>query len=186
LDRRLRRGRERDPEISRTNSSCSSVARASHRAVRRLGHETANAIVDAGHKIQNHSWSHINLQTAPESSVREQVSKTQEIIREATGVTPTKLRPPYGAGGWARRFDPEILKVAREFSLTIENWDLDTEDWKAPQGIGAPKVALVREEMAKKSAHRLVVLMHVQPATARDLPQFIETLKGWGFAFGRP
>jgi peptidoglycan/xylan/chitin deacetylase (PgdA/CDA1 family) len=142
--------------------------------------------VDAGHKIQNHSWSHINLQTAPESSVREQVSKTQEIIREATGVTPTKLRPPYGAGGWARRFDPEILKVAGEFSLTIENWDIDTEDWKAPQGIGAPKIALVQKEMAKKSAHRLVVLMHVQPATARDLPQFIETLKGWGFAFARP
>jgi peptidoglycan/xylan/chitin deacetylase (PgdA/CDA1 family) len=146
----------------------------------------ARSIVDGGHRIQNHSWSHINLQTAPESSVREQVTKTQAIIRDVTGVTPTKLRPPYGAGGWARRFDPEIVKVAGEFSLKIENWDIDTEDWKAPQGIGPPKVARVREEIAKKSSHRLVVLMHVQPATARDLPQFIETLKGWGFAFARP
>ena len=146
----------------------------------------ARAIVDKGHTIQNHSWSHINLETAPEASVRDQVRKTQDIIREATGVVPTKLRPPYGAGGWARRLDPEIAKVARELSLKVENWDVDTEDWKAPQGLGGPKVDAVRRQIERTSAPRLVVLMHVQPATARDLPQFIATLKGWGFGFAKP
>lgn len=146
----------------------------------------ARTIVERRHKIQNHSWSHINLETAPEASVREQVRKTQEIIREATGVTPTKLRPPYGAGGWARRLDPEIAKVAKELSLKVENWDIDTEDWKAPQGLGAGKVDAVRRQIERTSGSRLVVLMHVQPATARDLPQFIATLKGWGFTFARP
>src|SRR4051812_47757891 len=83
----------------------------------------ARLIVRRGHKIQNHSWSHINLQTASEVKVRQEVQQTQQIVVQATGVRPTKLRPPYGNGGWPSKLDPEIVHVAHEFSLKIENWD---------------------------------------------------------------
>ncbi|HEY3256713.1 MAG TPA: polysaccharide deacetylase family protein [Polyangiaceae bacterium] len=148
--------------------------------------EKAKSIVTRGHKIQNHSWSHINLATAPEAEVRSQVEKTQAAIKDATGITATKVRPPYGAGGWPKKYDPELAHVAAALSLKIENWDIDTEDWKAPQGIGEPKIENVHRQLLASKLSRLIVLMHVQPGTARDLPHFIAKLKGWGFAFARP
>ena len=146
----------------------------------------AKLIVARGHKIQNHSWSHINLATATEADVRVQIEKTQAAVKDATGVTPTKVRPPYGAGGWPKKYDPELSRVAASLSLKIENWDIDTEDWKAPQGIGEQKIEAVRQQLSATKLPRLVALMHVQLGTARDLPRFIEQLKGWGFGFARP
>lgn len=148
--------------------------------------EKAKLIVKQGHRIQNHSWSHINLAKAPESEVRAQLEKTQQAIRDATGVVPTKVRPPYGAGGWPTKYDLELAKTAKALSLRIENWDVDTEDWKSPQGIGSPKVENVRRQLSASKLARAIVLLHVQPGTARDLPAFVEQVKSWGFGFARP
>jgi peptidoglycan/xylan/chitin deacetylase (PgdA/CDA1 family) len=146
----------------------------------------ARAIVNKGHTIQNHSWSHIDLQKASEAKVRQEVSKTQDAIYQATGVRAKKLRPPYGNGGWASKPDREIFAVAHEFSLTVENWDVDTRDWERPRGIGPAKMAPVQRQCQHATKPRLVALMHVQPETAKDLPSFIATVKGWGFSFARP
>jgi peptidoglycan/xylan/chitin deacetylase (PgdA/CDA1 family) len=146
----------------------------------------ARLIVQRGHKIQNHSWSHINLAKASEADVRKEVRQTQDAVREATGSVPTKLRPPYGAGGWPGKVDAEIAKVAAELGLKVENWDIDTMDWAAPQGIGSQKIAQVQRQLERSKGTRLKVLMHVQPPTARDLPGFIRQLKVWGFDFASP
>lgn len=113
--------------------------------------------------------------------------RTQAIIKEVTGVAPTKVRPPYGAGGWPKNFDPELAKVAKSLSLSIHNWDIDTEDWKAPRGVGTTKIAAVRDQLSRKKAKSILnVLMHVQDETARDLPDFIKFMKQSGFKFALP
>lgn len=146
----------------------------------------AKAVVIRGHKIQNHSWSHINLAKASEDTVKSELQRTQSAIQEATGVTPTKVRPPYGAGGWPKKYDPELARVAKSLSLTIENWDIDTEDWKAPRGVGETKLANVQRQLKETKLVRLNVLLHVQQETARDLPNFIKQVTSWGFGFARP
>lgn len=146
----------------------------------------AKRIVSRGHSIQNHSYSHANLAQASEEAVRRELSRTQDSIRKATGVTPAKIRPPYGAGGWPP-YDQQIAEVAAELSLTIENWDIDTVDWRTPKGIGAVKRARIKEQLAgQKRKNTLRVLMHVQSETAKDLDDFIEQLKEWGYSFARP
>jgi peptidoglycan/xylan/chitin deacetylase (PgdA/CDA1 family) len=143
-------------------------------------------IAEQGHKVQNHSYTHPNLASLPKAAVRKELEKTQESIRKAAGVTPTKIRPPYGAGGW-RPYDRELAAVANELSLTIQNWDIDTEDWKSPKGIGPSKRNMVEREFARKQHQReFMVLMHVLPDTAADLDDFINQLKQWGFSFARP
>ncbi len=144
-------------------------------------------IVDNGHKIQNHSWSHANLGSVSEQQVMLEVRKTQEIIKETTGVYATKIRPPYGAGGWPNNLDAELSKVANSLFLKIHNWDIGTEDWRKPQGIGATKFRMIREQLRlKKNKKQLNVLMHVQKETARSLQGFIDFLRESGFSFGRP
>jgi len=136
--------------------------------------------------VQNHSYTHPNLARASKSSVYKELAKTQESIQKAAGVTPTKIRPPYGAGGWAP-YDRELKDVAEELSLTIQNWDIDTEDWKSPKGVGASKRAMVEQQFQRsQSKNEFNVLMHVLQDTAEDLGDFIEQLKQWGFSFAKP
>ncbi|MBA4141746.1 MAG: polysaccharide deacetylase family protein [Nitrosospira sp.] len=149
--------------------------------------EAARMIVTRGHDIQNHSWSHPNLATAPERGVRRELERSQRIIEETTGMLPTKIRPPYGAGGFRGHIDPELARVARALSLTIVTWDIDTEDWKAPQGLGPEKIAYIEEQFAQQQRRvSFNVLMHVQAGTARDLPSFISQLRQWRFDIVEP
>ncbi|WP_339136394.1 MAG: polysaccharide deacetylase family protein [Candidatus Electrothrix sp. GW3-4] len=143
-------------------------------------------IADRGHRVQNHSYTHPNLAGLSRSAVRKELKKTQESIQRAAGVTPTKIRPPYGAGGWSP-YDRELAAVARELSLSIQNWDIDTEDWKSPKGLGPGKLAMIERQFSQRQNQtELNVLMHVLQDTAEDLNDFIEQLKQWGFSFARP
>ena len=151
--------------------------------------EGARKIVAEGHQIQNHSWSHVNLKDANEIKVERELSETQKVIKEVTGRTPTIIRPPYGAGGFGRH-DPELAHVAKKLSLTIRNWDIDTNDWKGspfPRGIGVEKIKAIQKQFEdQKSKHQFNILMHVQKETADDLEGFIKQLKNWGFSFAKP
>ena len=143
-------------------------------------------IADRGHRVQNHSYTHPNLAGLSRSAVRKELEKTQESIRKAAGVTPTRIRPPYGAGGW-RPYDWDLVAVANELSLTIQNWDIDTEDWKSPKGLGPSKRAMIEQQFQRsQSRTEFNVLMHVLKDTAEDLSDFIEQLKQWGFSFAKP
>jgi peptidoglycan/xylan/chitin deacetylase (PgdA/CDA1 family) len=147
----------------------------------------AKEIVDQGHKIQNHSWSHANLKKAKLADVQTELENTQKIIKETTGVTPDKVRPPYGAGGWPGRIDPEISKVSKNLSLTVRNWEIDSEDWKHPRGVGANKIAMMKKQFERQAGKRnFNVLMHVKSETAKDLPNLIQQLQSWGFSFKAP
>jgi peptidoglycan/xylan/chitin deacetylase (PgdA/CDA1 family) len=147
----------------------------------------ASMIVAQGHDIQNHSWSHSDLARETERNVRWELEQTQDIIRETTGVTPTKIRPPYGAGGFRGHLDPELVAVAEELSLTVVTWDIDTEDWKAPQGVGPEKIRNIESQFTQQPRRTTFnILMHVQAGTARDLPSFISQLREWGFTIAEP
>ena len=159
--------------------------------------DAARAIVKQGHKIYNHSWDHPkNLRKQSMAQVRAQLENTQKIIKEATGETPTKFRPPYGLGVLPGTQDPEITAVARALSLTIQGWDIDTNDWNNRPEFGGKRGLLVPEKLKKireqlgwgfnKTKPKLNMLMHVLDETAHDLPGFITKLREWGYSFTDP
>src|SRR2546425_12660844 len=49
-----------------------------------------------GHEIGNHSWSHPNFAKMSQENVRSQLQRTDDAIKNATGIRPMLLRPPYG------------------------------------------------------------------------------------------
>jgi peptidoglycan/xylan/chitin deacetylase (PgdA/CDA1 family) len=149
--------------------------------------DAAKTIVSKGHTIQNHSWNHPDLAKAAKAVVQEELEKTQNAIKQATGITATKIRPPYGAGGAPGKHDPELADVAKSLSLAIEYWDIDTEDWKAPRGVGPEKRKKLKSEFERKKGRSLLnVLMHVDGATADTLQAFIDDIRKWGFSFASP
>jgi peptidoglycan-N-acetylglucosamine deacetylase len=144
-------------------------------------------IVREGHDIQNHSWSHLNLATASEEQVRLELSQTQDVIADVTGVTATKIRPPFGAGGAEGNIDPELAAVAAELDLDIVTWDIDSRDTLAPQGPGPEKYSDIENQFLQQpDKTEYNILLHVSEGTAAELPAFIDQLSEWGFTFGEP
>src|SRR5207253_3233762 len=102
-----------------------------------------------GHEIANHSWSHPNFGKMSQESVRSQVQRTDDAIRNATGKRPTLLRPPYGS-----ITEREKRWIHDEFGYDIILWDVDPLDWKRP----GP--AVVRNRILKETRPGSIVLSH--------------------------
>lgn len=83
----------------------------------------ARAVVEAGHEVANHSWSHADLAKKSEEQIRDEIRKTQDIIEQATGVRPKLFRPPYGS------VNDRVLRIAEEEGLDVVTWSVDPRDW---------------------------------------------------------
>ena len=94
----------------------------------------AAEVVAAGHAVALHGFRHRNqLRLAP-GVLREDLRRGAAAIEEATGVSPTMYRPPYGifsAGG---------LRAVRAAGYAPWLWSRWGRDWRAdatPEGIAA-------------------------------------------------
>ncbi len=74
-----------------------------------------------GNEIGNHSYNHRSLTKLSTDEQREQIDKTQDIIKKYTGFTPIYLRPTYGSVN---------NKLRNNTNLDIILWNVDTKDWK--------------------------------------------------------
>ncbi|MDB6077773.1 MAG: polysaccharide deacetylase, partial [Akkermansiaceae bacterium] len=87
----------------------------------------AKQIVAEGHEIANHSYSHPLFTKLGDDAFQSQVTRTHEAIIRATGVTPTLIRPPYGASSPAQK---EWLSSQYNYHVIL--WSVDPLDWKRP------------------------------------------------------
>src|SRR6266568_3039766 len=126
-----------------------------------------------GHEIANHSWSHPNFGKMSDEGVRRQLTRTDDAIKNATGVRPTLLRPPYGSiTARQKRW------IHNEFGYQIILWDVDPYDWKRP----GPSVVCNR--ILKETRPGSIVLSHdIHPGTIVAMPSTFDQLQAKGFKF---
>lgn len=86
--------------------------------------DTVKRIVSDGHEIAGHSWSHRQLTSLDEESIRDQIMSTRAKIYSLTGYDAKLMRPPYGA------YNDTVKKVAQQTDIALINWSVDTLDWK--------------------------------------------------------
>src|SRR5437588_1932660 len=126
-----------------------------------------------GHEIGNHSWSHPNFAKISAESVRSQLQRTDDAIKNATGNRPTLMRPPYGSVT-----EREKRWIHDEFGYRIILWDVDPYDWKRP----GP--AVVRNRILKETQPGSIVLSHdIHPGTIEAMPSTFDALEAKGFKF---
>jgi peptidoglycan/xylan/chitin deacetylase (PgdA/CDA1 family) len=126
-----------------------------------------------GHEIGNHSWSHPNLAKLSDAGVRQQLQKTDDAIKAATGARPTLMRPPYG-----NLSERQKRWVHSDFGYKIILWDVDPLDWKRP----GPKIVCSR--IVKDTRAGSIVLSHdIHPGTIEAMPATLEQLEAKGFKF---
>jgi peptidoglycan/xylan/chitin deacetylase (PgdA/CDA1 family) len=126
-----------------------------------------------GHEIGNHSWSHPYLAKMSDEGVRQQLQKTDDAIKNATGARPMLMRPPYGSLTARQK-----KWIHDEFGYQIILWDVDPLDWKRP----GPTVVCNR--IVKETRPGSIVLSHdIHPGTIEAMPSTLDQLEAKGFKF---
>lgn len=135
--------------------------------------DLAKKIVEEGHVVANHSFGHPNLADISDEEVLNEINRTQEAIVDATGVTPTMYRMPYGAGG------ARVVNLFPELSSVI--WNVDSEDWISDDAY------LIYENVVANMLPHTVILMHDKhQSTVDSLDLIIPELLDQGYEFVDP
>jgi peptidoglycan/xylan/chitin deacetylase (PgdA/CDA1 family) len=99
------------------------------------------------------------------SKIREEIVKTNEVIKATTGEEVVWLAPPSGS------YREGVVKIAAEYKLGTVMWSVDTIDWQKP----TPE-QLVNRVMGK--VHKgAMILMHPTDSTAKALDELIKRIK---------
>ncbi|HEY1896259.1 MAG TPA: polysaccharide deacetylase family protein [Terracidiphilus sp.] len=110
-------------------------------------------LVNAGHLIGNHSWSHPNLSVTPAAHTRQELSRTKNMLEQIIGQPVRFFRPPFGA----RR--PVTLRIARDMGMTPVLWNAMTTDWseRSPERITERLVAKIESNQRRGRASNIVL-----------------------------
>ena len=139
--------------------------------------ELAVRIVREGHEIANHSFSHPLLTRLSAAGIRTELARTRDAIFQATGVTSTTFRPPYGAQ------NATVRNVAAEFGYPIVLWSVDTRDWES-RNVNAILSHFVDRNGNIRIRDRDIILMHdIHPATIDAAIRAVDLLLAAGFTF---
>ena len=125
-----------------------------------------------GHQLGNHSWSHPELPKLPVDQIASEIDRTNEAIRQATGITPSILRPPYGA------VNSVVLEQLRLRGMSSILWSVDTRDW-------ADRNSQIVCSRAVAGAHPgAIILMHdIHQTSVGAVPCILSALKQQGYSF---
>lgn len=129
--------------------------------------DEARRLVDEGHELGNHTWSHPHLTKLADPEVQAEIQLTQEAVHAAVGEWPRSLRPPYGD------VDQRVRDLA---GLPIIVWDVDTNDWRRPD-----QATLVERAVTGASRGSIVLMHDTHDTTVAAVPDIVGGLRDRGF-----
>lgn len=127
--------------------------------------EIAKRIALEGHEIGNHSYSHPIFLFCRASKARCELENTQEIIRNVTGITPKRARPPCGVRSQA------YFAAAKSLGLQTVQWSDAGFDWK---NIAARQIA--RNVLETVQGNSIVLLHDGDSAGKSDRRATVEAI----------
>jgi peptidoglycan/xylan/chitin deacetylase (PgdA/CDA1 family) len=93
--------------------------------------QLAAAIVDAGHEVANHTWTHpLPFAKLPVAQVHDEIHRASDLLTHLHAA-PTYFRAP--GGEWT----PDIFAEVKAAGLRPLGWSIDPRDWARP---GVPHI----------------------------------------------
>ncbi len=137
--------------------------------------EIARRVVQEGHAIANHTWSH-RYAFADATDIATEIEKTAQLIYEITGVRTTLFRPP---GGY---LDNGLSDYVRSRGHTVVMWSAAPPDTDSE--MDARKLVETAVESVKPGS---IILLHDgggdRSKTVAALPSLIRALRAQGYRF---
>ncbi|WP_329085182.1 polysaccharide deacetylase family protein [Streptosporangium sp. NBC_01469] len=141
------------------------------RMVSEDGGSTLRRMVAEGHELGNHTWDHPQLPALSQDGIREELGRTQWLVKQVTGITMILMRPPYGLT------DSRVAAESRQLGLAQIMWDVDTLDWRDQD----PSLVAQR---ATEAGPGSIVLMHdIHASTVQAVPRMLDDFAAKGYRF---
>lgn len=129
--------------------------------------DTLRAIVEAGHELGNHGWSHTSFRSLFPSQIEGELDRTADRIEAVGGARPRLVRPPFG------RFPASSVALAAKRGEDFVLWSVDGGDTEANdvhRSAGHPALDIANAVVRGAEPGAIVLLHDRNPATLRALP----------------
>ena len=120
--------------------------------------DVVRRIVDEGHALGNHSWSHPRMDTLPLSAQLDEIARTDAALSAYDGRATHPFRPPSGA------LPANLLLHFARIGRTIAFWSYDSHDYEL-----LPPPTLLPQLRANPPGSGDSVLMHDDSAATIEL-----------------
>lgn len=129
-------------------------------------------MVQAGHEIGNHSFTHPHLGVLGESDLYYEIATADAIIKELTGERSRVFRPPFG------EYNSQLMKAAYQLGYHVVMWSTNTYDWRDPE------VTYIVRRIVEGARPGAIILLN---ANGRNTPAALDSaiplLRQRGFEF---
>ena len=126
---------------------------------------TVNMIAEQGHLIGNHAFNHPDMANMTSKQIKEQITKTNDILEAIIGDRPKWFAPPSGS------FNDKVVQIAHEEGMETILWTVDTIDWQNPS------VSVMMNRVKDKIHPGATILMHPTSSVAQGLDRLITEIK---------
>lgn len=129
----------------------------------------AKMIVDEGHEIGNHAYSHPDMKKLSNARIREEISKTNQVISATVDANPKWFAPPSGS------FRQDVVEIAKDIDMYTVLWTVDTVDWRSPEP------SAMAQKVLRKIEPGAMILMHPTASSTGGLEELISGIKAKGY-----
>ncbi len=141
----------------------------------RTAPELVQRMIDEGHTVGNHTWSHPSLPDCTQKEVWSEVTKLHEYVKDEFGYEMTLFRFPKG------EFSERSLEDVHGLGYTSLFWSFAYADWDTSVHTD-PAEALAK---LKDSTHSGIYLLHaVSETNAQILAPLIDCWRSEGYEVG--
>ena len=134
--------------------------------------DLAGEILDKGHEIGHHGYSHDAMNAMSRSSLERELTRTEEILLEQTGEAPRLLRPPGGC------CNDLVRELARNHGLALVTWSVDPRDWAT-----GSRDAIVRSVVERAGDGDIILLHDMSDSSVDAALEIVDRLQSQGFRF---
>jgi len=132
--------------------------------------DAAKLVVDGGHELGNHTWSHPALSGYSAEPMYAEIQRCRDKLVELTGSPGAFFRQSQGQ----RATRGELEQAGRAGYRRVLSYDVDSLDWRDP---GA---AAIRSAVKAATAGSVVSMHFGHPGTLTALPGILDDLAGRG------
>lgn len=131
--------------------------------------ELLKSIHKDGHELGNHGYKHLYHSKLTPDKNKEEILKTEEIIKRVTGCKTELFAPPYGD------LNDTVVDSAEALGYKVIMWSIDTIDWNTKD------YKKILKRLEDKQHNGAIVLMHPTKVTIEALPEIIGNLESQGY-----